>query len=100
MTNGEGLPTMAEVLRRVDRLEREMATSLARIEARLDARVMSVDVYQAEKLAMQIQLGNADRRIGTLEEARVAIGRLLLGALLGVIGDTLGLLIVYVVTRK
>jgi len=100
MTNGEGLPTMAEVLRRVDRLERELATSLGRIEARLDARVMSVDVYQAEKLAMQIQLGNADRRIGTLEEARVAIGRLLLGALLGVIGDTLGLLIVYVITRK
>ena len=91
---------MAELLRRVDRLERELGTSLARIEARLDARVMSVDVYQAEKLAMQIQLGNADRRLGLLEEGRVAMGRLLLGALLGVIGDTLGLLIVYVITKR
>lgn len=90
---------MAELLRRVDRLEREMATSLARIEARLDARVMSVDVYQAEKLAMQIQQGAVDRRVNTLEDARTAMFKMLVGAFLGLVGNALAILIVYLITR-
>ena len=93
-------PHISELLRRIDRLENEMRTSLARIEARLDARVMSVDVYQAEKLAMQIQQGNTDRRVASLEDARQAMFRMMMGAFIGVITNTVGILIVYAITKQ
>lgn len=90
---------MAELVRRVDRIEREVNTALGRIEARLDARVMSVDVYQAEKLAMQIQLGAVERRINELEEGRQTNFRLITAALLGFVFNVVGLLVVYLITR-
>ena len=91
---------VGELIRRLDRLEIEFRTGMGRIEARLDARVMSVDVYQAEKLAAQIQVGNIERRMGGLEEAREAMQKLILGAFIGLVTNTVGLLIVYAILRK
>ena len=90
---------MSELVRRIDRLEIEVQPALARIEARLDVRVMSVDVYQAEKLAMQIQQGAIDRRVNTLEEARIAMFRMLVGAFLGLVVNTIGLLIMFLIFK-
>lgn len=93
----DGEPSLAELVRRIDRFETEMRTSIARIEGRLDARVMSVDVYQAEKLASQIQLGNMERRVGVLEDAKTATFRLLMGAFVGMVLNGIGVLIVYAI---
>lgn len=95
--NGE--PTNAEIMRRLERFEGEVRVAIARMEGRLDTRVMSVDVYQAEKLAQQMQSGAIERRVGVLEEARTAMFKMVIGAFLGLVVNTIGILILYLVTK-
>lgn len=81
MVDGE-LPSMSEVARR-----------LARLEDRLDARTLLIDVYQAEKAAQVDRVKGLSERIEALEDAQRAATRLLIGAFLGLIGQAVILIV-------
>jgi hypothetical protein len=78
--NGE--PSISEVSRR-----------LARVEDRLDARTLTVDVYQAEKAAHTIEVAALNHRIAAIEDSLQSATRLLVGAFLAIIGNVIFLAI-------
>lgn len=88
LSETNGGPTLAEMVRR-----------LTVVETRLDARTLNVDVYQAEKAAFQIQIQASERRLHELESRNQALQRMLMGAFLGFVADSVGLLIVYAIMR-
>jgi len=76
----------------------EIARRLDRIESRLDARTLTVDVYAAEKIAMGVRFDAAERRIGEVEDAIRSATRLVIGAFIGLLAE--GLLVVFAVIGK
>lgn len=67
----------------------ELARRLARVEDRLDARTLTVDVYQAEKAAHTIEVAAMSHRIGAIEDSLQSATRLLIGAFLAIIGNVI-----------
>lgn len=78
-------PTLAEIARRVGRLE-----------DRMDARVVSVDVYSAEKAAHTVEVAAMNHRLQQLENSLNAAVKLLVGAFLGIIGQAIFLAISFI----
>lgn len=78
-------PTQAEVIRRLERIETQLDNYRQDMESKFVARVVATDVYQAEKLALQVQLSNLTRDVSKLEDARTALQRLVATALVGVV---------------
>lgn len=68
--------TQWELVRRVERLER-MAES----------RIVTTDVYTAEKAAHTVEVAAMNVRISNIEESIQAATRLLVGAFLAIIGQ-------------
>lgn len=71
----------------------EIARRLARVEDRLDARTVTVDVYRAEQAAHTIEVAGFDRRISAIEDSLQSATRLLIGAFLAIIGNVIFLAI-------
>lgn len=67
-------PQLSELVRRVQR-----------IEDRMDARVVTSDVFQATQAAHAIETAGLQHRITTLEESISGATRLLLGAFFAII---------------
>lgn len=63
----------------------EMARRLERLEGRLDARTLNVDVYQAEKMALMTQIGAVENRVKSLEESKTAMTRMVMTAFAGIL---------------
>lgn len=79
---GEGDPSIAELNRR-----------LGRVEDRLDARTLTVDVYNAEKAAHTVEVAGFERRIAAIEDSIQSMTRLLFGAFITIIVNGLFLAI-------
>jgi len=75
-------PSIQEISRRVQRLE-----------DRMDARVVSADVYAAEKAAHTIEVAAMNKRLEDLENSLSAAVKLLVGAFLGIISQAIFLAI-------
>lgn len=78
----EGDPSIAELNRR-----------LTRVEDRLDARTLTVDVYNAEKAAHTVEVAGFERRIAAIEDSIQSMTRLLFGAFITIIVNGLFLAI-------
>jgi hypothetical protein len=74
--------TLAEITRR-----------LTRVEDRLDARTLTLDVYNAEKTAHTVEVAGFERRIASIEESIQSMTRLLFGAFVTIIVNGLFLAI-------
>ena len=73
-SNPSSDPVMAEIVRRVQRLE-----------DRLDARTLTVEVYNAREAAHTVEIAALAHRITTLEGAVSGATKLIIGAFLGII---------------
>ena len=71
-------PTLAELTRRVERLE-----------VIADARIVTIDVYTAEKAAHTIEVAAMNHRIAAIEESLHSATRLLIAAFLAIIGNAI-----------
>lgn len=71
---GSNAPHVSELVRRVQR-----------IEDRMDARVVTSDVFQATQAAHAIEVAGLQHRITALEESISSATRLLIGAFLAII---------------
>lgn len=71
-------PSLAEISRRVERLERIA-----------EGQVVTIDVYSAEKAAHTIEVAAMNHRIEAIEESLQAATRLLIGAFLAIIGNAI-----------
>lgn len=71
----------------------ELNRRLMRVEDRLDARMVTLDVYQAEKAAHTVEVASMDRRLTSIEESLQSATRLLIGAFLAIIGNVIFLAI-------
>jgi hypothetical protein len=71
----------------------ELNRRLSRVEDRLDARMVTLDVYQAEKAAHTVEVASMDRRLTAIEESLQSATRLLIGAFLAIIGNVIFLAI-------
>lgn len=77
MPNGyeqHNAPHMAEIIRRVQR-----------VEDKLDARTLTVDVYNAKEAAHQIEIAAITQRIVQLENALNGATKMIIGAFLGLL---------------
>lgn len=63
----------------------ELNRRLSRVEDRLDARTLTVDVYNAEKAAHTVEVAGFERRISSIEDSIQSMTRLLLGAFITII---------------
>jgi hypothetical protein len=87
-TMAEDTITLSEINRR-----------LARLETLLDTRLMTLDLFTAEKTAMSVALGAQDHRIDSLEDNQKDINRAIRGAFLGLVIQA-GFFIVSLVTSR
>jgi hypothetical protein len=71
----------------------EMARRLQRLEDRMDARLLTIDVFEAREAAHQIEYAGIAHRLNQLEGAVSAATRLLIAAFLAIIGQAVFLLI-------
>ena len=71
---GSQSPSMSEIIRRVQRLE-----------DRLDARTLTVDVYNAREAAHTVEMAAFSHRLGALENALNGATKMIIGAFLGLI---------------
>lgn len=78
----DGEPSVAEINRR-----------LTRVEDRIDARTLTVDVYNAEKAAHTVEVAGFERRIASIEDSIQSMTRLLFGAFVTIIVNGLFLAI-------
>jgi len=60
-----------------------------RLENIADARVVTVDVYTAEKAAHTIEVASLSRRIDDVEDSLQSATRLLIGAFLMILGNVI-----------
>lgn len=86
-------PTQAEVIRRLERIEIQLESYRLNVEDKFQARMVAVDVYQAEKLATQIQIAALSRDVSKLEEARTALQRLVAASIVGVVVNVIVLVL-------
>jgi hypothetical protein len=81
MPDGNGAPTMAELARRLERIEDKM-----------DMRIVTIDVYQAreavftaKEAAHTVEIRGLETRIGALERANSTLTKMVIGAFLGLL---------------
>lgn len=81
MPDGNGMPTMAELARRLERIEDKM-----------DMRIVTVDVYQAREAVFAAQsathsmeVKGLETRISALESANRTLTKMVIGAFLGLL---------------
>jgi hypothetical protein len=87
-------PSLSEVLRRLERIEKQIDSFPITIEQKFEARMLAVSVYQAEKVATSVQLATLERDVAKLESSRVALQRLVIAALLAVGTEVVAFLLV------
>lgn len=85
MPETNGAPTISEMARRLNYLE-----------GRLDARTVSSDVWAAEKSGLNIELRGQEHRIEALERSLAGAVKLIMGAFLGLIVQTIFLVAVFI----
>lgn len=81
-TETNGTPTSNEIVRR-----------LQRMEDRMDARILSTDVYAADKLTTNVSMVAIEHRLDALESTQGTAIKLLIGALFGMIGQAVYIIV-------
>lgn len=81
-TETNGTPTLNEIVRR-----------LQRMEDRMDARILSLDVYTADKLTNNVSMVSIEHRLDTLEATQGTAIKLLIGSLFGMVGQAIYIII-------
>lgn len=77
-----GVPTASEMVRR-----------LQRIEDRMDARILSTDVYAADKLTADVRHESVQNRLKALESTQGTAVKLLVGAMFGLLGQAVYIIV-------
>lgn len=70
-----------------------MVRRLQRMEDRMDARILSTDVYAADKMTSQVAIAAMERRLEALEDTQGTAVKLLVAGLFGLIGQAIFIIV-------